>query len=111
MIEPYVTRARYAARRTAYSAFAMVLLIIGLVFLTVAAWLVLVELRDPTFAALVLGGVFVGLSLVIFAISAMTKPKPPVVAPPPSNAVTLAALIEAFTIGMGAARARRHRDD
>ncbi|MBV0912051.1 hypothetical protein [Anianabacter salinae] len=110
MIDAYVRKAQGAARRAALSVFACVLMLVGVIFLGVAAWLVLVELRDPTFAALVMGGVFVGLGLVVLGITSMLKPRVPVAAPPPTNAVTLAALIEAFTLGLGAARSRGRRD-
>jgi hypothetical protein len=66
-----------AGRRAALGFGAAVLLLIGLAFLTVAAWLALAALRDPLFAALVIGLVYLGLGLILLAMAGRRAPPPP----------------------------------
>lgn len=58
-----------AARKTALVSASALLATVGAAFLTGAAWLLLVELRSPLFAATVIGGIFFGLALLVLALS------------------------------------------
>jgi hypothetical protein len=107
-------QARAAARRAGFTFLGTVFLLIGIGFLTAAAWIVLSEMRDPLFAALVLGGVFVGLGLIFFGISMSRYVRVRVAAPPPpagthALAYALPALAEAFMMGISAGSATRGR--
>lgn len=57
-----------AARKAALFSAGALLASVGVAFLTVAAWLVLVELKSAIFAALVIGVVYFGTALVVFAV-------------------------------------------
>ncbi|MDP0927846.1 phage holin family protein [Paracoccus onubensis] len=85
-------------------------LIIGLAFLTAAAWIALADRYDTLVAALVLGCVYVALSAVLLAILAMRGSRRPASrppAPPPRPASDPLALVEAFFSGFEAARRKR----
>lgn len=57
------------ARRSAFAFGGAVFTAIGIAFLTTAGWLVLAELRDPTFAWLICGAVYLGAGLVFLGLS------------------------------------------
>lgn len=61
-----------AARKAVLISASALLALVGSAFLTGAGWLVLVELRSPTFAATVIGAAYFGLALVGFGLSART---------------------------------------
>lgn len=73
-----------AARKAALFSASAFLALVGGAFLTGAAWLVLVEMRSPTFAATVIGAAYFGLALVGFAVGSSTT-KRPVVQPTPDQ--------------------------
>ncbi len=56
-----------AARKAGVVVASLILVTVGTGFLTVAAWLVLSEMRDATFAAGVIGMVYVGAAAVVLA--------------------------------------------
>lgn len=93
-----------AAQRSALAGVGTLLALVGLGFMTVAGWLVLEELRDATFAALVLGLVYLGLGIIAVAcaFSRPTPPPPPQVQPNP-----MAALFPAFMAGFEQGRDMR----
>ena len=101
--------ARMAARRTAFGLGAALMLLVGLAFLTVAAWLALSAARDALFAATVIGAGYFGLGLILLALSARRgshhTPRP-VAASSPAEA-TLQGLAGAFMQGVGAGMVAR----
>ncbi len=105
MLTAYTVKAKDVARRSALAAVGAVLSLVGLGFLTHAFWLVLSEIRDPIFAAQVLGGLFLLLGGGLLLLSRRKR----VVAVPPRPAVTGAVLAEAFLVGMDAAQSSRRR--
>ncbi|MBT9386504.1 phage holin family protein [Pseudooceanicola sp. CBS1P-1] len=96
-----------AVRRAGYSIGAVILLVIGWGFLTVAAWLYLSTVKDAMFAALIIGCVYVGLGLILMFLASRSRPVPmahPAAAPPPS-AASFAGLASALMQGVGAGMA------
>tara|TARA_R110002051_G_scaffold1008_1_gene4873 strand:- start:6866 stop:7204 length:339 start_codon:yes stop_codon:yes gene_type:complete len=61
------------ARKAALFSASALLATVGVAFLTGAAWLLLVELRSPLFAATVIGSVYVGLALVGLGIASSSS--------------------------------------
>lgn len=70
-----------AARKAVLFSASGILATVGAAFLTGAAWLVLVELRSPIFAATVIGSVYIGVALVLVAIASSSAKRP--IAPQP----------------------------
>lgn len=108
-------RARLAARRAGFSAAGAVLVVIGLGFLTAAAWTALSEARDALFASLVLGAAYLGIGLVFLGLArrhvsdvAVARPQP-VATGPTFRTYLTAALLEAFLAGLAAGAVRRAR--
>ncbi|QPM90348.1 phage holin family protein [Pseudooceanicola algae] len=100
-------------RKAGYSAGAIVMMLIGLGFLTGAAWLYLVEIRSPLFAALVIGGAYFGIGLVLAALANVDRPvpmahrashEPPAAG---SSAGLIAALLQGIGAGIAAGGARK----
>lgn len=60
---------RRAARTAMLSATAALSLLIGLLFLTLAAWLYLVTVTTTTIAALILGAAYLGVGFLLLAIA------------------------------------------
>jgi hypothetical protein len=60
---------RNVVRRSAMAAVGGFLVLVGVVFLSVAGWIWLASYRDPLFAALVVGGIHVVLGLVLLLMS------------------------------------------
>lgn len=86
---------------------------IGLAFLTSAAWIYLSDIRSTLFAALVIGGVYTGLGLIMFALASRDRPVPmahPTNSEPPAAATPagiIAALMQGLGAGMAAGAAKR----
>lgn len=100
-------RARDALRRGVLAVIGGVLVMIGLGFLTHAAWLALAAFRDPIFAAQVVGGFYVLVGgLLLFRSRRRHIVVPAPAAAPPQPAMHLM-LVEAFLVGLDAARATR----
>lgn len=101
------------ARKTALGLLGAVFLVVGLGFLTAAAYIALAAVRDVQFACLVIGLAYVGLALVLFAVAgARRRPQRPNRPPAPSSydeAHPMASVIAAFLEGMaaGAGRGRK----
>ena len=102
---------QYKIKRAVLALLAGLMLVIGLAFLTSAAWIILSEMFDTGTAALIIGLTYSGLGLVIFAclaIAKMMRPKLHTAPKPSSNASIAATLIPAFIGGLEAGiRARR----
>jgi hypothetical protein len=79
------------------------LVLIGLGFLTVAAWITLAEMRDAQFAALVLGLAYCGTGLLV-AVLGGRRPRR---AAPASRPLDMNGLSAAFAQGFGAGIATR----
>lgn len=110
-------QARAAARRAGFSVIGSLFLLVGLGFLTAAGWIVLADRRDALFAALVIGGIYVGIGLIFFALASRRYVRVPV-APPPTGAYgprlytyAVPALLEAFMVGISAGMVNRSRAD
>ncbi len=95
------------ARRTAVGLAAGFALLIGLLFLTLAAWIALASVADNLTAALIIGAVYVGLGFVLlaFAMTRHVKAKvyhPALGAPASRNENAFAGVAAAFFEGLGA---------
>lgn len=104
MFANLILSARLAAQRAAFNAFGAILLLIGIGFLTVAAWIGLAAAFGTLIAALVIGCVFVGLGLLFMAMASIRRLLPPA-APAPAAAaapVGMAGLVGALVQGIGA---------
>ncbi|WP_375691462.1 hypothetical protein [Pseudooceanicola sp. LIPI14-2-Ac024] len=105
--------AKVTAQKAAISMGGVILLLIGLAFLTSAAWIALSEARSTLFAATVIGCAYFGLGLILLAVASMRRPVPPpapaAVAADPASQVTLTlgTLTGAFVQGLGAGIAAR----
>ncbi|MBY6201894.1 hypothetical protein KUV65_11010 [Maritalea mobilis] len=101
MLTALAYKARVEARAAAFSAFAGVLLVVGLAFFTVSAWLALSAVLPTATVALIVGGVYFGLALVFFGIVALIRRKP-VHVPPAARSTPMPEIIQAFVTGMAA---------
>jgi len=104
-----------AAITAAFGTVALVALVVGLGFMTLASWLVLVTVMAPEMAALTLGLFYLGLALLMLVVIAVRKnvhqselshPAPKHQAANPQEA-TLATVLNAFTTGVSAGREAR----
>ncbi len=89
-------------------------LVAGVAFLTVAAWIALRLAADALTAALVIGGVYVGLGLICFALVRVVGPKSAVSEPPPPptlspHAQVIGGVVAAFVEGVMAGVAARRK--
>lgn len=94
-------KAKAAARSIVLSSVGGLSLAVGLAFLTVAAWIFLTAVATPLTAALVIGGVYTGLGLIMMGLSSArsTEPAPVARTHAPSEAPPL---MQAFLHGMQA---------
>ena len=97
---------KLSLRRAGFGLGGAVLVAIGAAFLTVAAWITLVEMRDAQFAALVIGAVYVGLGLIVMVLGTR---RPRYVPPAAATAapLSMSGLSAAFAQGFGAGVATR----
>ncbi|EAR52500.1 hypothetical protein OG2516_05313 [Oceanicola granulosus HTCC2516] len=99
-------QAALAARRAAIGAFGLALLLMGLFFLTLAAWLGLAAAVGAVLASLILGFLFAGLGCILLVIATMRRTRvapAPVAAPPPAATPAGAlfpAAVQAFIAGL-----------
>lgn len=100
--------ARRAARNAVIGVVAGLFALVGAGFATAAAFIGLMHLNGPIFAALVLALVYGGVAAVLAAVLIAQEPeKPPEPAQAPMN---WAGLAQAFVIGLNASRNLRRRD-
>lgn len=69
MLEAIEHKAKTAARKVALSSLGGLMLSVGLGFLTAAAWMYIALVADAMTAALVIGGTYVGLGLILMGLS------------------------------------------
>ncbi|MAQ83322.1 hypothetical protein [Psychromarinibacter halotolerans] len=102
------------ALRSALGLFGMVMLLVGIGFLTAAGWIALRLVATPLDAALIVGGCFAGFGVLVLLIARIARPRRPVVAPPAMTAQSaqvqaFATIAAAFVQGIGAGLAARRR--
>ncbi|MBI6629416.1 phage holin family protein [Pontibaca salina] len=112
-VEQKVTR---VARKTALGTGAALALLVGIAFLTAAAWIYIAATTDTFIAALVLGAIYLGLGFVLLGLAssrerggsdpAGVKTAPETNAEAPSN---LPPLAQAFIYGIEAGAAAKRR--
>ena len=73
MFERLSRRVDIAIRSAAFSGVGALFLIVGLGFLTVAAWFALATALPPAEVALIIGAGYVGLGLILFAVAAFIR--------------------------------------
>jgi galactitol-specific phosphotransferase system IIC component len=96
---------KLSLRRAGFGLGGAILMLIGAGFLTVAAWIALVEARDALFASLVIGSAYFGLGAIVMALGTR---RPRYVAPPAqAAAMNMGGLSAAFVQGLGAGAAAR----
>lgn len=78
MFDNIKSKAASTARRTAFGLAAGMAMLVGLFFLTLAAWIVLVNVADSLTAAIVLGAVYMGIGLILLAFALTRRNEPPV---------------------------------
>lgn len=96
------TSLKMSLRRAGFGLGGAFLVLIGLGFLTVAAWITLVEMRDAQFAATVIGAVYVGVGLLVAVIGGRRPVHHPPRAAHPGN---MSGLSAAFAQGFDAGAA------
>ncbi|NIY95519.1 hypothetical protein HC022_04410 [Salipiger sp. HF18] len=111
-------RLRLLVRQLVFGALALVCVIVAAVFFTDAALVALAEAYDLLTAMLVVGGGYLVLAILLLLFAR----RPRVAVPPPTPAMNIAALLEAFlagraaggaagTSGSGTSQAGTARDD
>ena len=117
MIAAIEYRVRLAVRRTMFGVASGILLFVGIAFLAVAGWIALSAFFDTLQLALIFGGIFVGLGLIMLAMTrtnkAAVKMAPSVHAPASTAAPAAgmaavgglsAAFVQGITAGMAAGK-------
>ncbi|MEC7764754.1 MAG: phage holin family protein [Pseudomonadota bacterium] len=102
MIAALEYRLRLAVRRTMFGVASGILLFVGVAFLAVAAWIGLRAFLEPLDLALIFGGVFVGLGLIMLAMTRTSRAKismAPSVNAPMSTVAPMAGIAAAGTLG------------
>ncbi|WP_099824315.1 phage holin family protein [Oceaniglobus indicus] len=103
LIYPLRRAIALAVRRAVFGSAAGLLILVGSVFLTIAAWIFLAQQLGSGLAALILGLVFIGIGLIVLALGLRNPVRhvapPP---PPPPAAVDTVALVNAFLSGLAA---------
>ena len=69
MFEPLKMRVKDKAERTAIGLVGGLLMLVGLCFLTAAAWMAISLAADPLMAALIIGGAYFGLGLIFVGVA------------------------------------------
>lgn len=87
MLNDLQHKAAQSARRAALGGIGLVMICLGVGFLTAAAWLVLSEVRDSQFAALIIGMTYLGLGVIALALSKKSGPPARASDVPPPHAV------------------------
>lgn len=116
MIAALEYRVRLAIRRTMFRVASGILLFVGIAFLAVAGWIALSAFFGTLQLALIFGGVFVGLGLIMLAMTRTSRAKismaPSVNAPmssvaPAAGVAAVGTLGTAFIQGISAGMAAR----
>jgi Putative Actinobacterial Holin-X, holin superfamily III len=112
VIDDIKARSAHAARRAAFGAGATAFILVGVGFLTSAAWMMLAQMQSPLFAATVIGCAYVGIGLVGvgIAVSSSDTSRPTIDASIDAShassegkrAADLPPLAEAFVFGLNA---------
>lgn len=97
-----------ALRRTAFGAAGVVLALVGLAFLTMAAWIGLAAALGAASAALVIGGAYLGLGCIFMAVAALSGARPERHVQPSDP---MPDLVNAFVAGLGHGANARERYD
>ncbi|MFP4326402.1 MAG: phage holin family protein [Paracoccaceae bacterium] len=105
MLERIEREAARAARRTALGAGALIALLSGAAFLTLAAWIALVRTIGPLQAALVIGLAHAGLGLVLAGLAGSGRPRQ--TTQPRPHTSDFPPLTEAFLAGLETGRRAR----
>ncbi|GGE20041.1 hypothetical protein GCM10011360_05960 [Primorskyibacter flagellatus] len=92
---------KLSLRRAGFGLGGALLMVVGVGFLTAAAWLILSEARGAQFAALVIGFGYVGAGAVVMAVGTRRVPHAP------APGITASGLSAAFAQGFGAGVATR----
>jgi hypothetical protein len=109
VLDRLALRAQRKAERVAISTVAVLFLLAGTGFLSVAFWMVLAAWQSPLFATTVIGAALFGIGLILFAV-ARTRRAPPEPEPPPlpdKTPLDIETAIAAFIAGVTAGRATR----
>ncbi|MHA6326015.1 hypothetical protein [Roseivivax sp. CAU 1753] len=98
-------------RGAAFSVVGTIFILLGVGFLCAALWIVLVEIRDALFAAMVIGGGLVAIGLILLGIARFVATRPVVIAShsaaPQKTDLPIVQLVEGFLIGLDAGRRSR----
>ncbi len=118
MIGAFKSAAEDTARRVALGFLSILALCVGVLFLTLAAWIVISQMADPTTAALVIGITYVGVGLILGAFAAArrsgsSRRREDFMAPPAPirREKVYTSMAAAFFEGLGAGLATRGRND
>ncbi|QQA41869.1 hypothetical protein [Pelagovum pacificum] len=101
-------RAALAARRAAFGVVGLVLMLIGLGFLSLSGWLALAAATTPIQASLIIGGAYFGVGLIVLVIASVRRYRVPAsgstaaMASATPNGNMLPAAVQAFMVGLTA---------
>lgn len=108
IVQMIEARLALAARRAALGTVGLIMLIVGLGFLTLAGWLALSAATDPLMAALIIGAAYTGVGLLVLLVASMRRYRVPsrgstaAAAHASPNGDMLPAAIQAFIVGLTA---------
>ena len=98
---------RHQAARTAQQAGlitgGMLICAVGVGFLTLSAWLLLVSLTDPAYAALIIAGTYLGVGAILVGLSGRSG-SPNMAHSSAQGDQQVSSLVEAFLYGLNAGR-------
>jgi NADH:ubiquinone oxidoreductase subunit 6 (subunit J) len=110
MFEPIKHSAGQAARRAGLVTGAAVCMLVGAGFVTAAAWMTLDAAFDAVTAAMIIGGAYFGIALILIGVSRSdsgAQPAEPATTHPQVTSADGPALLNAFLGGMQAGSAAR----
>ena len=106
MLENLKASAATTARRSAFGLLAGLALLVGIGFLTVALWIILVTAADSLTAALVIGSIYIGIALIFIAFVMSNRPERPIhrstSRPAMNKTDAMVGVVAAFFEGLGA---------
>ncbi|MBF9034804.1 hypothetical protein HKCCE2091_11185 [Rhodobacterales bacterium HKCCE2091] len=113
MLNRIAGKARAVARAAAFSAAGGFLILVGIGFLTVSAWIALSAVLPLETVALIIGGAYVGLGAISIGIAAMGREPAPRVdtarRPAMASEDLSQAVMQSFLMGMTAGQGAAHR--